>query len=316
MKKNDTLGALILLLAAAIWGFAFMMQEWAAETLSAFSVLFFRSAIAVVFLVFAVMGFDRVKKSGRRLFSVTHGRFVLDITKREWLGGGLAGVFLTLASLVQQMGITETGGGLAAFITSLYMVFVPLFSVFLGKRVGVKNALCAVFALGGFFLISMSDFTLPGVGDLLVFLSALLFAAQILTIDKMSEGCDGVRFSLVEFITCTVITAPFCFFLEAPSAAAVGAALPYLLFLGILSSGCAYTMQILGQQYMTSPTVAGILMSMENVFALLGGVIFLPETNTLSSVELIGCGVILLSVVLSQLRGKGKKGENTGEKTA
>ncbi len=314
-QKNDVLGAGILCLAAVIWGFAFAMQEGAAATLDAFSVLFFRSAIAVVALIPVVLLFDRLKGKGRRLFSVKEGRFRLDITRREWLGGALAGVFLTLASLVQQMGIAETGAGLSGFITSLYMVFVPLFSLLFGQRIGLKNGFSVLLALGGFFLISMGDLTVPRMGDLLVFLSAIFFAVQILVIDRLSPGCDGIRFSLVEFLTSTVLTAPFMLLLETPSGAAVWAALPYLLFLGVLSSGCAYTMQILGQQYMTSPTVAGILMSLENVFALVGAFLLAPATNMLSLTELVGCGIIFLAVILSQLpggkrrRGMEKKGE-------
>ena len=127
-----------------------------------------------------------------------------------------------------------------------------------------------------------------------------MFAGQILTVDKFSEGCDGVRYSFVQFLCCSVLSAPFALFVERPPFSAVLDSLLPLLFLGVFSGGVAYTLQILGQQVMTSPTVAGVLMSLENVFATIFAVLIFPDFS-MTARQVIGCVIVCAAVLLSQL---------------
>ena len=301
VKKNNALGSLLLLLTAVIWGLAFSMQEMAAKYVDPFSVLFFRSAIAALFLIPVILLFDCLGGKKRRLFSVINRRPVVDIRKKEWIGGAVSGAFLALATLLQQMGIGETGAGLGGFITSLYMVLVPLIGLLFGQKIGLKKGLCVVVAVFGFYLISVSGAVMPATGDLLILACAVVFALQIVAIDRLSSGCDGLRFSFVQFLTCTAVSCPFMLIFGSPSAEAIRPAIFPLLFLGILSSGVAYTLQILGQQRMTSPVVAGLIMSLENVFSLIGAMILNPENNSLSARQYVGCALIFLTVVFTQI---------------
>ena len=285
----------MMLVAAAIWGFAFSAQKAAAHV-PAFTLVFARSLLGAIFLFFLIMVLDRALKTGRRLVS----KKGLDFNKTELIGGTLCGIVLSLASVLQQSGIgSGTDAGKAAFITALYVVLVPVFSLVLKKRAPINAWISVAIAVVGFYLLCIKgDFSLE-FSDALVLLCAVVFTTHILVIDRFSPRCDGVRMSCVQFSVVTVVSLICAILLEEPiSAADLTSAIWPILMLGIGSSGIAYTLQIVAQSNL-NPTVASIVMSLESVFGVIGSALLLGET--MSTREYFGCAIVFIAVVLSQL---------------
>jgi len=268
--------------------------------------------------------FDKLnKESQRHLFIRKEKGFALGFTKRELLGGVLCGLLLGTATTLQQLGLAteETDSGKAAFITALYMVIVPLLGM-LRKRFPSRRVFFSVglAVLGSYFLTANIVFTGKGLGgffssllhsgfhfaygDLMVFLCAFVFALHVFVIDLFSTETDGVRMSCVQFFTASLITLPVMLLAEDVSLSGILCAALPILYLGIFSSGVAYTGQIVGQKYV-EVTVATLVLSLESVFGALGGAVLLNETKT--PLQLFGCLVVLGAVVLAQLPTKNKK---------
>lgn len=284
----------MLLGAAMIWGFAFTAQD-AIEGLGAASVGAVRSLIAGVFLIFVIILFDRLGTK-RRLVS----KAGIDISRGELIGGIVAGIVLALASLLQQTGIAlGTDGGKAAFITSLYVVLVPIYNLFLKRRAPINVWIGVALAAVGFYLICVKDDLTIVASDAVVAACALVFPIHIIVIDRFSPSVNGVRMSMVQFFTAGIIQGVIALIFEAPiDPSAIGANIVPLLFLGVGSSGIAYTLQILGQGGV-EPAPAAIIMSLESVFGVIGTAIVFG--TVLEVREYIGCAVILVAVILSQL---------------
>ena len=303
--KNGATGPLLCLLASAIWGLAFPFQRAAGEVLSAFTVTAARSAVAALFLFCAVPLFDRLSKNGRRLFSRC-GRLPLpDLRRSEWLGGILCGLALGTASILQQIGISVGGNsGRAAFITTLYVALVPLFGLFVGRRTpplvlcGTGGALVGAALLAVRFDTGVGPAL--GIGDLFVLASAAVFAVHILLIDRFSPKADGIRMSGVQFLTIALLLFP-SYFLEVPMGGGWAEGLLPILYLGVMSSGIAYTLQIVAQGR-THPAVASTLLSLESVFGLFFSWLLYGET--LTDQQWLGSAVLLLSVLVAQLGGR------------
>ena len=294
MKKY--LSPLLLLVAAIIWGFAFPAQKMVGAV-APMAIIAIRSAIATVFLFPMVMLFDRVRHTGRKFISKEK---ILDFTRDELIGGVAIGVIYGIASGVQQMGLSGgTDGGRGAFISALYVVIVPLIGLLFGRRIrpvvwcGVGLAV-----LGFYFLCIRGDFAVTA-SDLLILLCAFIFAGHILTIDHFSPKCDGVRMSLVQFATSSVVMTVLSLIFEGVSdlGAVMGCILP-LLYLGIGSSGVAFTLQIIGQRG-TNPALASILLSLESVFGVIGSMLLLGESMTAR--EAFGCAIVFVAVLLAQM---------------
>ena len=303
MNTTHLKGSAMLLLCAIIWGFAFSTQEVAAAHVGVFTIGAVRSTLATIVLIITILAADRLTKNGRSLLS----RKKNPLSRRELVGGIACGAALTVASALQQAGIPLSGASKASFITALYVVVVPVAGAILFRRRGGAHLWIAVaVALLGLGLITLgSDLSLQ-IGDILLLLCAVCFCGQILLIDHFLPGSDGVRLSAVQFATCAVLNAVLALMFEEVSFAAIGTAFLPLAYLGVMSSGCAYTLQILGQRY-CPPTPAAILMSTEALFGALGAAIFLGAT--LTPREYIGCAVMFLAIILSQLptREKAKK---------
>ena len=293
-----------MLIAAAIWGFAFVAQKQA-EAVPAFTLVFARSLLGTVFLFFLIILLDRVLRTGRRLVS----KKGLDFTKTEIIGGTCCGIILSMASVLQQAGMNNgTDAGKSAFITALYVVLVPVFGLVLKKRAPINAWFSVGIAVVGFYLLCITDGFSLEFSDALVLLCAVVFAVHILVIDRFSPKCDGVRMSCIQFAVVTVVTLIFSLILESPMKLdAIGASIWPIVMLGIGSSGIAYTLQIIAQSRI-SPAVAAIIMSLESVFGLLSGVIVLGET--MNTRQYIGCAIVFVAVLLSQLDFSelGKKG--------
>ena len=305
MKYKKLISPAILLAAAMIWGFAFAAQDAASEV-GAFTLGFSRSIIAGVFLIAVVMILDRITKNGRVLFS----KRGVDINRDEMIGGVICGVILAAASAFQQIGINAgTDGGKAAFITALYVVLVPIYALALKKKAPINVWVSIVIAMVGFYLLCIKENLTMAPSDILVVIAAVIFPIHILTIDRFSPRCDGVRMSMVQFFVAAIVNLIIALIAESPLDFPLVAdnILP-ILFLGIGSSGVAYTLQIIGQKGV-NPAVASIILSLESVFGVIGTALFLGQT--LSPREYIGCAVVLAAVVLSQIEPSLFKNRNS-----
>ena len=277
-----------------IWGFAFTAQKAASE-LSAFTVGGVRNVFATLFLLSVIPLFDkmRAKASGEP-------KRKIPLTKDEFCGGVVCGVILTLASAFQQTGLQDgTDAGKAAFITALYVVLVPIISLTLGKKtaVSVWISVC-IAAVGFYFLCIKGDFTLTP-SDALVLICALIFALHIIAIDHFSPSSDGIRLSCVQFFVSFVLNSILALIFELPiNLSALEGALPSLLYLGVCSSGIAYTLQILAQKDI-NPAACSVILSLESVFGVIGGALFIGERMT--GREYLGCAIVFFAVILSQI---------------
>ncbi len=279
-----------------LWGFAFSAQRSAAD-LPVFTLGAVRNILAVVFLIAVIPALDKFTKNGRSLLNEKKRP---DITRRELLGGTVAGIILAVASAFQQSGLGEgTDAGKAAFITALYVVIVPIISLFFGKRPPANVYVSVGIAVIGFYLLCVKSGSVIVFSDLLVLICALIFALHIIAIDRFAPSCDGVRMSLVQFLVAFILNTVLALAFESPiNFELIGERALPLIYLGICSSGIAYTLQIVGQKD-ADPTVASIILSLESVFGVIGAAIVHKER--MLTREYIGCAVVLLAVVLSQL---------------
>ena len=295
MKKKQFLGSVLLLVTAVIWGMAFAFQRVGMEHIGPVTFTASRmtlSAVAVsVFAVFCKGETGYKDENEKRRYS-----------SATVIGGICCGVFLTSASIMQQAGIVYTTAGKAGFITSLYMLLVPVVSFVLFKKHHAVNVWIAV-AIGliGMYLLCMSESLTLSMGDGLVFICAVLFCGHILCCDHFAGRGNPVRISAVQFITGTVISWIAAFIMESPDIGDIMEAIVPVLYCGIASGGIGYTLQIIGQKY-TEPAIAALIMSLESVFAVIGGAVILGET--MSPRETAGCIIIFLAIIIVQIRKK------------
>lgn len=294
--NTQTKNSLLLLLCSFIWGTAFVAQS-AGSGMGAYSFLAGRSWLAVLVLIPTMLVFDAVnrRKTG------TDGRPKTAEEKKQLAVAGLVcGTFLFAASAAQQTGITlNPSTAKAGFLTAMYVVLVPVFGLFLGRKGSAQLWVSMVVAVLGLYLLCMKNgFTGIESSDWILLSCAVLFSFQIMAVDHFSPRMDGVRLSLAEFLVVSVESTVAAFLFETPTAAEYAAnALP-ILYCGVLSSGVAYTLQILGQRDL-NPAIASLIMCLESVFSALGGWLLLHQS--LSGREVFGCALIFAAVVLAQL---------------
>ena len=297
-KHQDLLGVLALLLTALIWGFAFSAQSIGMRHLGPCSFNALRSFIGALALAPCIVLLDLLGHKRPSLW----GNAQSPAERRCLLLGGVAcGFFLGVASMLQQVGIQSTTTAKAGFLTALYIIIVPLLGwLFLKRHVAWSIWLAVALALVGLALLcGLSIHTGFEVGDLWLLSCALMFSFQILTIDHFVQKVDCVRLSCLQFLTAGVVSLPVALFVgESFRANDIQSALGPLLFCGVLSSGVAYTLQVVGQKFV-QPAIATLLMSLESVFSAVGGWLFLKQTLTLR--ELFGCAAILAAVLMAQL---------------
>lgn len=292
MKKVSLRSSLLLLLTAFIWGVAFVSQSVGMDYLGPLSFNGARFLMGSLVLL-PVIVYNRMRKKKR---GAAPGDLKTTVT-----GGVCCGLVLCAAALLQQYGILYTTVGKAGFITTLYIILVPFFGIFLKKKVPGKVWAGAVIAAFGLYLLCMSESFSLGRGDSLVFLCAILFSIHILVIDYFSPKADGVELSCIQFLTAGIIGSILAAFFEKPHAQDfINGILP-LAYAGILSSGVAYTLQVIGQRDM-DPTIASLLLSLESVFSVLAGWVILRQV--LTGRELMGCCLVFCAVILVQLPEK------------
>ncbi|MDR1152610.1 MAG: DMT family transporter [Bifidobacteriaceae bacterium] len=282
--------AALLLLAAAIWGFAFAAQRLGAQHVGTFTFNAIRFAMGAGLLGIVIAVLDR-----RRGWHAPRRRAA---TRAALVPGTVTGALLAVAAGLQQAALAETTAGNAAFVTGLYMVLVPLAAVAHGKRVGLPTVTGIVAAVGGLYLISVTDTLRLHPGDGLVMLSAVGFAAQILLVDYYAGRLARLRFAATQFLSCAVFSALAALVWDAAPFAGLHLAIAPLVYTGILSVGVAYTLQVVAQRDAIA-THAALIMSMESVFGALGGALFLGENMGPRGYG--GAALMLTGIVVSQI---------------
>ena len=286
----------MLMLCAFIWGTAFVAQS-AGSGMGAYSFLAGRSWLAVLVLLPTVRAFDAL----HRRHGAAYGWPKAPADRRHLLTAGLCcGTLLFAASAAQQIGITlNPSTAKAGFLTAMYVVLVPVFGLFLGRRGSARLWLSMVIAVGGLYLLCMKNgFGGIETSDWILLSCAVLFSFQIMTVDYFAPQVDGVRLSLLQFFVVAVESSVAALLLEHPAPAEFAVNAVPLLYCGVMSSGVAYTLQILGQRDM-NPAVGSLIMCLESVFSALGGWVLLHQS--LSPREGVGCVLIFAAVVLAQL---------------
>lgn len=317
MQKSSVKNTGMLFLAALIWGFAFVAQSAGMDYVGPFTFNAVRCVIGAIVLVPVALLWkpeEDIKADKKPEECSTPVEMVAE--KNSWLsrnktlllGGIFCGVFLGVATNLQQIGIMSTSVGKAGFLTALYIVLVPIAGLFFKKKCGFTVWIGVVCSLIGLYLLCMTEGSLAlAKGDLFLLGCAVVFTGHILVIDYFAPKVNGVWMSCIQFLVAGVISAIPMVFTETPTWDAIWAAKLPILYAGVMSCGVAYTLQILGQKNY-NPTIAVLILSLESCFSVLGGFLILHET--LSARELFGCALMFVAIILAQLPGK-KKQEQT-----
>ena len=299
MQKR-TFGNTLLLLGAMIWGAAFVAQTVGMEYVEPFTFQACRSFLGSFVLIPEIAVIDQ-RGNPKKPKTKADRRQLL-------ISGIICGILLFAACSLQQLGLLYTTAGKSGFITSLYIILVPLIGVLLGKKVNPLIWVSVVLAAIGLFLLCGTQNMAIGKGELLTLGCSVAFAFHILYIDKVSDQVDGVRLSSLQFFVCGVISTVIMALFESPNPQSIAQCWLPICYAGILSSGVAYTFQIVGQAH-TDPTTASLLMSLESVFSAVFGWILLNQTMRLR--EAVGCLVVFCGVLLAQLPMSRRTGGKT-----
>lgn len=296
MKKVAFGSSLLLFLAAFIWGVAFVAQSVGMDYMGPFSfngARFLMGSAVLLPLVLIRRKMGKIKREEKSGY------------KNTLTGGICCGLALCAAALCQQIGIMYTTVGKAGFITTLYIIIVPIMGIFLKKKVSGRVWIGAVIAALGMYLLCMSEKFALSKGDTYVFICAILFSIHILVIDYFSPKADGIELSCLQFLTAGIICSVLALIIEKPEIGNFIDGIIPLAYAGIMSSGVAYTLQVIGQKNM-DPTIASLILSMESVVSMLAGWVILGQA--LSRRELLGCALVFGAVILVQLPDKKEKG--------
>lgn len=305
MNRKSLRGSLMLLIGAAIWGSAFVAQDVAMNYVGPFTFNALRYLVGALSLVPVIIINDMI---GRRRHPDRDPAEVKKINRTSWIGGIIAGLALIIPSTLQQIGLTDTTAGKAGMITGMYIITVPLLGLFLGKKCGLNVWLAVALGVVGMYLLCVTGELTISKGDILLLISIVFWAVQILAIDHYAPRTDCFRLVCMEFIVCSVLSCiPMALTETLPDKAALMGTLIPVLYVGIFSCGVAYTLQPLGQRD-TPPAAASLIMCLESVFAALTGFIILGDSFTTR--ELIGCVLMLGATVLAQFPFGKKSKEN------
>ena len=294
--KNKFRGTAALVTAVLIWGSAFIAQSVGMEKIGPFTFQTFRNGLAILFLLPVTALFDIRKYTAKK--SVKKW-----MEPKLWKAGLLCGLALFCAASFQQVGLVYTDAGKAGFITAMYIIGVPLLGIFVKRRPG-KTALFSVFlAVIGLYLLSAAGVSHINKGDLLLMGCALCYSFQILFVEFFGADQDPIRLNFIQVLVTFLLSAVCMFATETFRMADVYSAFGAIAYAGILSTGIAFTLQLIGQKDL-DPTPAAIIMSMESVVAVICGAVILKETMT--PWEISGCVLMFAAVILSQLPDKKK----------
>lgn len=282
-------GSIMLLMASFFWGTTFVAQMTGMEGLGPFSYAATRFALGFIFLIAVWYSQRKNREREKRM-----GKF-----KSGFIAGIGSGLIMFIASSMQQVSMLYTTAGKAAFITCLYIVFVPLGAILLKKVIRIENWIGAFTALFGLYLLAIKDDFTFQIGDLILFVSAFFWAAQILFIDKYASKVDALELSVAQIFACMVMSAVVMIIFENPTIDSIQSAWLPIFYGGIFSAGMAFTLQVFGQKY-AEPSTAAILMSFESIFGAVSSWIILGEV--MSSREIFGCALMFIGVIVTQYR--------------
>ena len=295
---------ILLLFTALIWGSSFVAQKSGMDYIEPLTFNGIRMVIGGLVLIPFILLMDR-KKARDGAAEPMSDEEKAKARKKIIAGGICCGLAIFVASSLQQFGVSYTTAGKAGFITTLYVVIVPIISVLLRKRVRSILWLCVFLGVVGLYLLCMTDDSFKlAFGDMLVLLCAVAFAVHIMVVDHFAAKLDGTKLSCIQFLTSGILGLIGMAIFESPDINAILDCWLPILYAGVLSCGLGYTFQVIAQKY-AEPTVASLLMSLESVFAVISGAILLHETMSMR--ELTGCAVIFAAVIISQLPEKKKK---------
>lgn len=306
MNAKTMRNSFLLFLTACIWGLSFVSQSKGMEEMGALTFNGVRSLLGAA-VVFPIVCY----RVGVRKKEAEAGKGSKLPVKLTLAGGICCGIVYTAASTFQQYGVAHTTVGKAGFITTLYIIFVPILGIFLKKKVQKQVWIGALMAAVGMYLLCMTESFSLTPGDTLVFICAVLFAVHILIIDWFSPRTEGVALSCMQLFICGIFCTAGALLLEQPTWEQLQAGALPILYSGILSCGVAYTLQIVGQKGM-NPTIAALILSLESVVAALAAfaaykIGFLHTDQTLTLRQVLGCVIVFAAVILVQLPTGRKK---------
>lgn len=286
---------ILLLLTAIIWGTSFVSQSVGADLLSPFAFNGIRTLLGAVTLLPVILVQNAAKRKKDTYVSERKN-------KNFWIAGTVCGIALGVASGIQTYAIQFTTAGKCGFITALYILFVPIISIFLGKKLQIKVVFGVFMALVGMFFLCLygGDMHL-NFGDAMTLVCSLCFAGHILVVDYYSPKHDGVKLSCLQFFVSGVLNCIVMLFMELPAWSDIIACLVPILYSGIMSCGVAYTLQVVAQRD-ADPAVASILLSFESVFAAIAGWIILGDS--MRTYEIFGCLMMFAAIITAQLPEK------------
>ena len=285
---------LLLLLTACIWGFGFIPQRIAMDHMGPY----FFNALRFLLGALSLLPICWILRKKKVETKAAGGG------KQFWVFGGIIGCILFGGAALQQVGLQYTTAGKAGFITGLYLVLVPIIGFFLRQRIGSLTVFGATLATGGLYFLTVKEGFAIGKGDALMLVGALFWAVHVQVVGHASKKVDPLRLALVQYVICSTLNFIVALSVEDIALQSIADAYDSILYCGIISVGVAYTLQIIAQQHV-DPSRAAILMSLEAVFAVLGGWLMLDEI--LSNRELFGCILMFAGMLLSQIPVKKSK---------
>ena len=286
----------LLIMVTIVWGLAFIWQNIASKVLGPLTVVGIRSVIAVVFIILSAVLMPALYKSQ------DPKNLAMKVSKKkEWILGVICGIILFVSMYISQVGVGMTTAGKAGFITVLYICFVPFIGIFLGNKLNKFFIIGLVLAVIGFYFISVKEEFSLEIGDIVVLISALLFGIHIIVIDYSAARVNSMFLSIVQLVVVSILSLVFAIFTEKIILADILSVIWPLLAVGILSSGVGYTLQIIGQKNVP-PHTASLILSLESIVAVIGGVLILNEHVGIR--EGLGMLIVFAGIIISQVPDK------------
>lgn len=282
--------SLVLFLTAAIWGFSFVAQRSGMEYVGPYTFNGIRFALGSLSLL-PLYYFQRQKNKAAPL----------DRSRNLWISSILLGLVLFIAASLQQVGMQYTTAANGGFITSLYVVLVPIFYLFLKRKVNINIWIGAFIATLGLYLLSVKEGLEVNWGDSLVLMSAVFWAIHVMLIGHFAPKFSIIRLSIIQFATTAILSLIVAFVMESPQVNNIIAGAIPIIYGGVFSVGLAYTLQVFAQKKVPSEQAA-IILSFESAFAMLGGWLILSESHGLKS--LFGAALMLIGIIISQVKWK------------
>ncbi|MEQ2400408.1 DMT family transporter [Peptoniphilus hominis (ex Hitch et al. 2025)] len=281
--------SIMLFITSIIWGLAFVAQAQGMEHIGPFTFTAARSVVAIIFLYLTYVFFNKTSKTYREQ------KFDM---KRTIRGGILCGLVFTFGINFQQFGLVYTTAGKASFLTALYIVFIPIIGLFYGKKINKKLQMCIVLAMIGTYLMSVKGSLSMNIGDLITIFGSIVFAIHILMLSEFSKDTNAVLVSLIQFAVCGFFSLIAALIFEGIDMSAILKSYLPILYVGILSSGVGFTIQLMALKEL-DPVVASMISSLESVFGAVFGWLILSQS--MSEREIIGGIIIFVATLIAQL---------------